>query len=136
LSPLVQVRQTPVSVISHLQSPIVRLTVQRAIPFIIRQQLHKPPESILQRFCIMLAAVLSSQVQVIFKPPLTFSILKVQRGTINMLVPEDMVPGAVIPDKPVGCIVGILIPTRSIIMFTMTKTPFEKGLNRRSSQGY
>jgi len=42
-SPLVQVTETPLSVISHLHMPIVRLQQQTIIPFIIRQQLHIPP---------------------------------------------------------------------------------------------
>ena len=42
-----------------------------------------PPASMVQRFCIMLQAIASSQVQVIFMPPVHFSILMVQRGTIT-----------------------------------------------------
>ncbi len=84
-SPLVQVIMTPLSVISHLHMPMVRLQVQTIMPFIIMQQLHMPPWSIEQRFCTMLQAILSSHEQVIFMPPVTFSILKVQRGTISQL---------------------------------------------------
>ena len=57
LSPLVQVMQTPSSVISHLHMPIVRLQQQTIMPFIIMQQLHMPPAIIVQRFCIMLHAI-------------------------------------------------------------------------------
>ena len=84
-SPLVQVMQTPSSVISHLHMPIVMLQQQTIMPFIIMQQLHMPPWSIEQRFCTMLQAILSSHEQVIFMPPVIFSILKVQRGTISQL---------------------------------------------------
>jgi hypothetical protein len=52
------------------------------MPFIMQQQLHRPPASIVQRFCTMLHAALSSQEHVILMPPLIFSILNVQRGTI------------------------------------------------------
>jgi hypothetical protein len=50
LSPLVQVMHTPLSVISHLHRPIMRLQLQTVMPFIIAQQLHMPPASIVQRF--------------------------------------------------------------------------------------
>ena len=60
-SPLVQVMQTPSSVISHLHMPIVMLQQQTIMPFIIMQQLHMPPAIIVQRFCIIVAVILSSQ---------------------------------------------------------------------------
>ena|SRR5712692_3092317 len=69
---------TPSLVMSHLHMPMVRLHEQTIIPFIIMEQLHMPPASILQRFCIMLQAILSSQEHMIFIPPLHFSILTVQ----------------------------------------------------------
>ena len=81
-SPLVQVTLTPLSVISHLHMPMVKLQVQTTMPFIIMQQLTMPPASMVHKFCIMLQAILSSQVQVIFMPPVHFSIFMVQRGTI------------------------------------------------------
>ncbi len=56
LSPLVQLMQTPFLVISHLHMPIVMLQVQTGMPFIIEQQLHMPPDIMLQRFCNMLQA--------------------------------------------------------------------------------
>ena len=113
LSPLVQVMQQPFSVISHLHMPIIRLQQQAIMPFIIMQQLHMPPAIIVQRFCIMLADIASSQVQVIFMPPGHFSIFIVQRGTIIMFMPAGH--GRVLP------IVGMpmpvmLIPARSIIL--------------------
>jgi hypothetical protein len=112
-SPLVQVMQTPLSVISHLHMPMVILQQQTIMPFIMQQQLHMVPCSIVHRFCIMLQAMVSSQVQVIFMPPATFSNLKVQRGTIIMFMPVGM---------PMVPMVGVLIPgvpvmfMRSIIM--------------------
>jgi hypothetical protein len=93
-SPLVQVMQKPVSVISNRHMPIVKQQVQQTMPFIMQQQLHMPPASIVHRFCTMLQAILSSQTQVILHPPLHFSILKVQRGTIIQLVPGVMPVGA------------------------------------------
>ena len=50
LSPLVQVMQQPSFVISHLHMPIVRLQQQTIMPFMIMQQVHMPPASIVQRF--------------------------------------------------------------------------------------
>jgi hypothetical protein len=83
LSPEVQVTQTPLSVISHLHIPMVRLQQQTIMPFMVMQQLHMPPCSIVQRFCIMLHAIWSSHEQVIFIPPWHFSNFIVQRGTIR-----------------------------------------------------
>ena len=82
-SPLVQVTHTPVSVISHLHMPIVKLQVHTAMPFIIMQQLTIPPAIMLQRFCIMVQAALSSQVQTIFMPSAHGSIFIVQRGIMS-----------------------------------------------------
>jgi hypothetical protein len=81
-SPLVQVMQKPSSVISHLHIPIIKLQQQTIIPFIIMQQLHMPPAIMVQRFCIIVADILSSDLHVIFMPPLHFSIFIVHRGTI------------------------------------------------------
>ncbi len=91
LSPLVQVMHTPSAVSSHLQWHIARLHWQIIIPFIIEQQLHIPWQSILHKFCSMPQATSSSQVQVIFIPPLHFSSFIVHRGTMHMLpMPGDM----------------------------------------------
>jgi len=84
-SPLVQVIMTPSFVMSHLHIPIIRLQQQTIMPFIMTQQLHMPPASIVHRFCIMPQAALSAAVQVIFMPPVHFSILIVHRGTIIQL---------------------------------------------------
>jgi hypothetical protein len=56
-SPLVQVIIIPLGVISDLHTPMVRLQLMVIMPFIIRQQLTIPPQSILAIFCIMLAAI-------------------------------------------------------------------------------
>jgi hypothetical protein len=82
-----------------------------------QQSEHMPPWSIMQRFCIMLQAIGSSQEQVIFMPPLVFSIFMVQRGTMSMFG----IIGAVVP--PIGDdaipgmpMLGIPMPVRSIII--------------------
>jgi hypothetical protein len=73
LSPEVQVTVQPSLVISHLHMPMVRLQQQTMMPFIMQQQEHIPPCMVMQRFCIMLLAVGSSQTQVTFMPPVHFS---------------------------------------------------------------
>jgi hypothetical protein len=122
-SPLVQVMQTPSLVDSHLHMPMVRLQEQTIIPFIIMQQLHMPPASIVQRFCTMLLAILSSQEQVIFMPPVHFSIFMVQRGTIIQFtagIPLGApITGVPIAGMPIPC---IPIPVRSIIMRDIGKS--------------
>ena len=50
LSPLVQVRQTPLSVISHWHMAIVMLQQQTIIPFIMQQHEQSPPAIIVHRF--------------------------------------------------------------------------------------
>jgi hypothetical protein len=88
------------------------------MPFIMTQQLHMPPVNIVHRFCTMLTAILSSQEQVIFNPPVHFSILKVQRGTIIQLVVVGTPVGAPTGGVPkVGTgMPGIPMPVRSIII--------------------
>jgi hypothetical protein len=112
LSPLVQVMHTPLSVISHLHMPIIRLQQQTVMPFIKTQQLHMPPASIVHRFWSMPAESLSSHLQVIFMPLGHFSNDKVQRGTITMFIAAGAVAGLpIMPADP-----GIPIPARSIII--------------------
>jgi hypothetical protein len=86
------------------------------MPLNMTQQLHMPPCNIVQRFCTMLEATLSSQTQVIFMPPEHFSNLRVQRGTISQFVPTGIPLGAAlglpIPGTPNP---GIPNPVRSII---------------------
>jgi hypothetical protein len=124
-SPLVQVMQTPSLVISHLHMPMVRLQQQTIMPFIMQQTVHMPPAIIVQRFCTMLQAILSSQEQVIFMPPVHFSILKVQRGTIIQLVEAGIPVGEPIVGVPMPGIVMpcIPIPVRSIIMLDIVLFP-------------
>ena len=83
VSPEVHVRVHPSLVISHRHMPMVRLQTQTIMPFIMQQQEHIPPCSIMHRFCIMLQAMGSSQLQVIFMPPVHFSIFIVHRGTMR-----------------------------------------------------
>jgi hypothetical protein len=87
-----------------------------------QQQLTMPPAIMVQRFCIMVQAAGSVQTQVIFMPPVHFSIFMVQRGTITMLgVMGVVIPG--IPDPPMP-IPGIPVVGRSIIIVpVMILTP-------------
>ena len=87
------------------------------MPLSVQQQLHMPPASIVHRFCTMLQAIGSLHEQVIFMPPVHFSTLKVQRGTIMKLVPVGTVPGVPIVGVPIPGTPrpGIPIPVRSII---------------------
>jgi hypothetical protein len=113
LSPLVQVKQTPFSVVSHLHRPITRLQQQASMPFIIMQQLHMPPAILVQRSWSMPAEVVSSQVHVTFIPPGHFSIFIVHRGTILMLVQPGLIAG-VFMGPAAGA--AMPIPLRSIII--------------------
>ena len=126
-SPLVHVMQTPSSVGSHLQSPMVMLNPQTIIPFIMQQQLHRPPAIMVQRFWSMPAETLSSQAQTIFMPPLHFSKVIVQRGTIIMFVPAGAVAGVpIIPPAPAMVTPGMPIPGRSIIIAVVILSSFLK----------
>src|SRR5262249_16236301 len=104
--------------------PIVRLQQHTVMPLHMHTQLHMPPWSIVHRFCTMLQAILSSQEQYILKPPVHFSTLKVQRGTIMAEGKAVGAPTAAVPipgtPRP-----GIPIPVRSIIIVPdMVRTPF------------
>jgi len=79
--------QKPLSVISKRHKPIVKLQTQHVMPFNVQQQLHIPPASMVQRFWTILHAILSSHTHVSLQPPVHFSTLKVQRGTIIQFVP-------------------------------------------------
>jgi hypothetical protein len=70
------------------------------------QQLHMPPAIMLHRFCIMLHAIGSSHMQLIFMPPCIFSNFIVHRGII--------MPGMAVPP-----IAEAPMPIRSIIGFIM-----------------
>jgi hypothetical protein len=100
--------QQPSLVISHLHIPIVMLQQHTIMPFIMQQQLTMPPAIMVQRFCIMAQAVGSEHVQVIFMPPVHFSILKTQRGTITMF-------GAIGGVDPVIPVLPIPIPVMPIV---------------------
>ena len=121
LSPLVQVITQPSLVISHLHMPIVMLQQHTIMPFIIMHMLHMPPAIIVQRFCIMVQAVGSSHMQVIFMPPVHFSIIILHRGIIIMFgampligIPIPVPMPMPIPPLPVAEVIGF------IIAFTMS----------------
>src|SRR5262245_37453732 len=84
-----------------------------------------PPASAEQRFCMVLWASWSSQVQVTFMPSETFSTLKVQRGTIWYDIPVGTTPGVTIPGTPTP---GTVIPVRSIRVLDILGTPFTVSL--------
>lgn len=108
LSPLMHVTQTPSAVISHMHMPMVRLQQQTMAPFIMQHRLHFELAIIEHRFWSMLHAILSSQLQVIFIPPLHLSIFIVQRGIIMPDMAGFMVGMvAFIPDIMEGIIPGI-----------------------------
>jgi hypothetical protein len=113
-SPLVQVMQTPLSVISHLHMAMVMLQQQAIMPFIMQQQEHIPPAIMVQRFWIIAAEAASSLTQFIFIPPLHFSIVMVQRGTIIMFDPAGMVDE--VPMAPVLVPLMPIMLARSIII--------------------
>ena len=111
LSPLVQVTQQPSLVISTLQAPMVMLQVQTIIPFIMQQTLHIPPAIIVHKFCIIVQAAASSQMQVIFIPPAHFSTFMVQRGTMTIFGVMVGMP------EPIGIVLPMpVIAVRSIII--------------------
>ncbi|HEX3451015.1 MAG TPA: hypothetical protein VHS97_22365 [Isosphaeraceae bacterium] len=127
LSPLVQVKQTPMSIASHLHIPIIMLQQQTIIPFIIIQQLHIPPAIIVHRFWSIPADVCSSQTQLIFIPPLDFSNVILQRGTIIILG-----AAGVVADAPVIPMPGMPIRFRSVIMVAIVQV-LSLTLNRHSN---
>jgi hypothetical protein len=113
-SPLVHVMQTPSFVGSDLHMPIAKLQQHIIIPFMIMQQLHIPPAIMEQRFCSIVADIASSHLQVIFMPPVHFSMVILHRGTIIHCGAAGMPPVAPIgPAAPVP-IPGMPIPARSI----------------------
>jgi hypothetical protein len=119
------------SIISILHMPIIPMLQQQThMPFIIMQQEHDPPAIIMQRFFIISALVLSSQLHVILMPPGHFSIFIVQRGAMPIPMPImllmvgiiDCIPG-IIPPIPIMPPIGIwpimppVIPRSIVIMF-------------------
>jgi len=85
----------------------------------------------------MLQAILSSHEHVIFMPPVHFSNLNVQCGTIIQLTLAGAAVGVLIPGMPIPGVVipGIPIVLRSIIMaLDISETPFRTGVLSRSNQ--
>lgn len=120
LSPLVQVMVQPSSVVSHWHIPITRLQQQATMPLTCIQHEHMPPASMVQRFCIIAAAILSSVLQTIFMPPVHFSMVTLHRGTIIMFIPVDAVDGMpIVPIPwPVMPIPGLSIITALVMLST------------------
>jgi len=111
LSPLVQVKQTPILVFVHLHMAIIMLHWHMHMPFIMQQHEHMPPASILHMFCSVTAETSSSHVQVIFMPPVHFSSFISQRGTMAILPPAGIMAGIppmgmVEPIEPIGLIIA------------------------------
>jgi hypothetical protein len=106
------------------------------MPFIMQQQLHRPPGIIVQRFWSMVAETLSSQAQTIFIPPAHFLKVIVQRGTISTFMPAAAVAGA--PIRPVGFDIGmpgIPIPERSIMIAEVILVSFGAYSSSREQLG-
>jgi hypothetical protein len=122
LSPLVQVMQQPSLVISTLHMPMVMLQQQTTMPFIMQLMLHMPPAIMVQRFCIMVQEVGSVQTQVTFMPPVHFSTLRVQRGTMTMLGAMGVVVPPIVAD-PIPVMPPIVIGRSIIIVLVMLDTP-------------
>jgi hypothetical protein len=121
-SPLVQVMHTPILVSVHSHLHIDMLHWHISMPFIMQQQLHRLPAIILHIFCKVVAASSSSHVQVIFMPPLHFSIFIVQRGTMHICMEEGATPGiapACMPE-PIEPIIALSI----IMTLAINLTPF------------
>jgi hypothetical protein len=133
-SPLVQVITQPSAVISHLHMLMVMLQQQTIMPFIIMQQLHMPPASIVHRFCIMLQAILSEQEQVTFMPPWHFSNFMVQRGTIIMFMPVGIPVG--IPVVPAPPIMPVIMAVRSTIIVPVIVASLSSSAVGRSRARY
>jgi hypothetical protein len=91
------------------------------MPFIMQQQLHIVPARVAHRFCSILQAILSAQLHMIFMPPVHFSNLTVQRGTIAPIVGVAGMPIPVlIPGMP---IVAGPIVVGAIIVLVMVQSP-------------
>ena len=119
-SPLVQVMHTPILVSVHSHLHIDKLHWHIIMPFIMQQQLHMLPAIILHMFCKVAAEISSSQVQVIFMPPLHFSIFMVQRGTMHICIPGTA--GAGIPPA-IGDPIEPIMALSIIIMVVISKLP-------------
>jgi hypothetical protein len=125
-----QLMQTPSLVISHMHIPIVRLQQQTMAPFIMQQTLHFELAIMEQRFCNMLQAILSSQMQVIFIPPVHFSIFMVQRGIIMPVIAGFIVGMfAPIPDiiPVIGFIVAVVMSNSLVLISAFSGPPWPPG---------
>jgi hypothetical protein len=114
LSPVMQVMQTPSAVISHLHIPIVRLQQHTIAPFIMQQQPHFELAIMLQRCCSIEHDTGSSQLQVIFMPPVHFSIFIWQRGIIIPVI-AGLIAGIALP-IPAAIIPGVFGFVAVVIM--------------------
>ena len=128
-SPLVQVMHTPILVSVHSYLHIAIEHWQTIMPFIMHEQLQSEPAIILHMFCKVPAATSSSQVQVIFMPPLHFSTFMVQRGTMHIWAPSGAAEGIELPaiGMPIEPI-GLIMPL-SIIIIAVIPKPFVLGQN-------
>jgi hypothetical protein len=106
------------------------LQQQTIMPFIMQQQLHMPPASMVHRFCIIPHAVWSVQVQVIFMPPWHFSNFIVQRGTMGTFIAGlpaavgILMPAGMVPDIPI--IVGFIIAVTIVVGLLSTPSPGDR----------
>jgi hypothetical protein len=101
---------------------IVRLQQQTIMPFIMQQQLHAPPISDMHRFCMVLQATLSSHTHMIFMPPVHFSIVTLQRGTMIVDM-GDIMPGMVVPIPGIEPGMPIVVLIGFIIVAIMSASP-------------
>lgn len=134
-SPLVQVTQHPLAVISHLHIAIVMLQQHTVMPFIVQHTEHMPPAIIAHRFCIMVHDAGSSHSHVIFIPPAHFSTFIMHRGTITML--GAMVAG-IIPAVPVAwaAVIGFIIAVAmSVSVFGSRERSGLLGMITRGERG-
>lgn len=119
--------QTPSLVASQVQLPQQRFTLHMTMPFQVQQQLQSPLASMLQRFCRVAAATLSSHLQWILKPPAHFSKVILQRGTTHQLA------GTVVGAAGVAVVV-VPAAKRSIMIAVDTEgTPFT-WINRKATR--
>jgi hypothetical protein len=123
-SPLVHIMVQPMSINSTLVMPMVMLQQQHIMPFIMQQQLIMALGIIMHKFCIMVADILSSHMQVTFIPLAIFSNCMVQRGIImGFIIPMPMfmplgmpIPGPIGICMPIVPI-PIIDPRSVVVMF-------------------
>jgi hypothetical protein len=125
-----QLTETPSLVISHMHMPIVRLQQHTMAPFIMQQTLHFEFAIMEQRFCSMLHAILSSQTQVIFIPPVHFSIFMVQRGII-MPVIAGFIVGIVAPIPDIIPVIGFIVAVVMVKLLCSSPAPWATLATRR-----